>query len=199
MISFVKGIIADKGLGTVTLDNNGVGFEINVSSFCWESIGEIGEEAKLFTYMHVKEDEMSLFGFIDKFEKEVFMKLILVNGVGPKMAINILSGISAQDLSFAIATQNASVFKGIKGVGTKIRDRILLELKEKIDALSHLAEVNMTATEINSSENFAQALNVLIDWGVPRPQAQDILTKVYDTKDTMEDLIAKAFKELGRK
>ena len=75
----------------------------------------------------------------------------------------------------------------------------MLELKEKIDALSHLAEVNMTATEINSSENFAQALNVLIDWGVSRPQAQDILTKVYDTKDTMEDLIAKAFKELGRK
>ena len=113
MISFIKGIIADKDLGTVTLDCNGVGFEINVSGFCWEGVGEIGEEAKLLTYMHVKEDEMTLFGFIDKFEKEVFMKLILVNGVGPKMAINILSGISAQDLSFAIATQNASVFKGI--------------------------------------------------------------------------------------
>ena len=199
MISFIKGIIADKGFGTITLECNGVGFLLNVSTFCEQSVGEIGEVVTLYTYMHVREDEISLFGFLDKFEREVFLKLLLVNGVGPKMAINILSGVSAQDLSFAIATQNASVFKGIKGVGAKIRDRILLELKEKIDALSHLNEVNMTACELNSSENFTQALNVLIDWGVPSTQAQDILTTVYDSKDTMEELIAKAFKELGRR
>lgn len=198
MISFVKGIIADKGFGSVIIDNNGLGFEVFVTSFCESTIGEIGEETTLYTYMNVREDEISLFGFKDKFEREVFLKLLLVNGVGPKMAINILSGVSAQDLSFAIATQNASVLKGIKGVGTKIRERILLELKEKIDALSHLAEVDITACEINDSENFAQALTVLTDWGVPRTQAQDILTKVYETSDSMETLIAKAFKELGR-
>ncbi len=199
MISFIKGIIADKSLGIVVLDNNGIGFEIYVSTFCAETIGEIGEEVTLYTYLHVREDEMTLYGFKDKFEREVFLKLILVNGVGPKMAINILSGVSAQDLSFAIATQNAGILKGIKGVGAKIRDRILLELKEKIDALTHLAEVNMTACEVNENENFTQALNVLIDWGVPKSQAQDILTKVYETNDDMESLIAKSFRELGRK
>ncbi len=198
MLSFIKGILADKGFGTIVIDNHGIGYEINVTSFCENTIGTIGEEVQVYTYLNVREDEMTLFGFRDKFEKEVFLKLLLVNGVGPKMAINILSGVSAQDLSFAIATQNASVFKGIKGVGAKIRDRILLELKEKIDALSHLAEVDMTACELNQSENFAQALTVLTDWGVPKSQAQDILTKVYDTNDTMENLIAKAFKELGR-
>ncbi len=198
MLGFIKGIIADKGLGILTIDNNGIGYEVNVSTFCLNSVGEVGEEVKLYTYLHVREDELTLFGFADKFEKEVFSKLLLVNGVGPRMAINILSGVSAQDLSFAIATQNASVFKGIKGVGAKIRDRILLELKEKIDALSHLAEVNMNACELNQSENFAQALNVLMDWGVAKPQAQDILTKVYETSDDMETLIAKAFRELGR-
>lgn len=198
MISFIKGIIADKGFGSVVIDNNGLGLEVFVTSFCESTIGEIGEAVTLYTYMNVREDEISLFGFSDKFEREVFLKLLLVNGVGPKMAINILSGVSAQDLSFAIATQNASVLKGIKGVGTKIRERILLELKEKIDALSHLAEVNITACEMNDSENFAQALTVLTDWGVPRTQAQDVLSKVYETSDTMEELIAKAFKELGR-
>ena len=198
MLGFIKGIIADKGLGILTIDNNGIGYEVNVSTFCLNSVGEVGEEVKLYTYLHVREDELTLFGFADKFEKEVFSKLLLVNGVGPRMAINILSGVSAQDLSFAIATQNAGVFKGIKGVGAKIRDRILLELKEKIDALSHLAEVNMNACELNQSENFAQALNVLMDWGVAKPQAQDILTKVYETSDDMETLIAKAFRELGR-
>ncbi len=198
MINFIRGIIADKSLGIVVLDVNGVGFEIYVSTFTADTIGEIGEQVTLQTYLHVREDEMTLYGFKDRFEREVFMKLLMVNGVGPKMAINILSGVSAQDLSFAIATQNANVLKGVKGVGTKIRDRILLELKEKIDALTHLAEVNMTACEINENENFAQALNVLIDWGVPRAQAQDILTKVYETSDDMESLIAKAFRELGR-
>ena len=198
MINFIKGIIADKSLGIVVLEVNGVGFEIYVSTFTADTIGEIGEQVTLQTYLHVREDEMTLYGFKDQFEREVFMKLLMVNGVGPKMAINILSGVSAQDLSFAIATQNANVLKGVKGVGTKIRDRILLELKEKIDALTHLAEVNMTACEINENENFAQALNVLIDWGVPRTQAQDILTKVYETSDDMESLIAKAFRELGR-
>lgn len=198
MLSFIKGVIANKGLNTIEIDNNGVGFEVIVSNFCWNSAGSVGEEIKLYTFMNVREDEISLFGFSDKFEKEVFLKLLLVNGVGPKMAINILSSVSAQDLSFAIATQNASIFKGIKGVGAKIRDRILLELKEKIDALSHLSEVDMTACEINQSENYAQALNVLIDWGVQKSQAQDILTKVYETSDDMETLIAKAFKALGR-
>lgn len=198
MISFVKGILADKGLGSIIIDNNGMGIEVFVSRFCEDTLGVIGEEVTIYTYLHVREDELTLFGFKDKFEREVFLKLLLVNGVGPKMAINILSYVSAQDLSFAIATQNASMLKGIKGVGAKIRERILLELKEKIDALSHLAEVDMTACEINDSETYAQALNVLIDWGVPRSNAQDILTKVYQTTDSMEELIAKAFKELGK-
>lgn len=198
MLGFIKGIIADKGLNTITLDVNGIGFEVSVSTFCYHKAGEIGEQITLQTYLHVREDEMSLYGFFDKFEKEVFSKLLLVNGVGPKMAINILSGVSAEDLSFAIATQNAGALKNIKGVGTKIRERILLELKEKMDTLSHLADVSLTNQEINSSENYNSVLNIMLDWGVPKTKAQDILTKIYDVNDDMESLIAKAFKELGR-
>ena len=198
MISFLKGIIADKGLNSVEIDVNGVGFEVMVSSFCYLKLGEIGEPITIQTYMHVREDEMSLYGFFDKFEKEVFLKLLLVNGVGPKMAINILSGVSAEDLSYAIATQNAGALKNIKGVGAKIRDRILLELKEKMDALSHLTATAITNTELNTSEAFNTALNVMIEWGVPKAHAQDILTKVYTSSDDMETLIAKAFRELGR-
>lgn len=198
MISFIKGIIADKALNMLYIDCNGVGFELNVSSFCLNRIGAIGESVTIHTYLHVREDEMSLYGFYDKFEKEVFSKLLLVNGVGPKMAINILSGVSAEDLSFAIATQNGTVLKNIKGVGTKIRERILLELKEKMDALSHLAEVSLTEIQANESEAYSSTLNVLMDWGVTRAHAQDILNKIYDGKDDMEALLAKAFRELGK-
>lgn len=198
MISFLKGIIANKALNTLYIDCNGVGFELCVSSFCLDRVGAIGEMINIQTYLNVREDEMKLYGFYDSFEKEVFGKLLLVNGVGPKMAINILSGVSAEGLSFAIATQNASVLKNIKGVGTKIRERIMLELKEKMDALSHLAQVSLTEIEAKDSEAYSSTLNVLLDWGVPRARAQDILNKVYETTDDMEALLAKAFRELGK-
>jgi len=198
MISFLKGIIAYKDFNTVSIDVNGVGFEVFISSFCSAKIGEVGELITLQTYLNVREDEMTLFGFYDKFEKEVFSKLILVNGVGPKMAINILSGVSAEDLSFAIATQNAGVLKNIKGVGTKIRERILLELKEKMDAISRLADVSTIVQETSNNEDFASALNVMTDWGVPKTKAQEILTRIYTPSDNLESLIQKAFKELGR-
>lgn len=198
MISFIKGIIADKAMNMLYIDCNGVGFELFVSSFCLNKIGAIGEVVTVQTYLNVREDEMSLYGFYDKFEREVFGKLLLVNGVGPKMAINILSGVSAEDLSFAIATQNVAVLKNIKGVGTKIRERIMLELKEKMDALSHLASVSLTEIQANESEAYSSTLTVLLDWGVPRARAQDILNKVYESNDDMESLIAKAFRELGK-
>lgn len=198
LISFLKGIVADKGLNTLCIDCNGVGFELNVSNFCINKVGAMGELVTVYTYLNVREDEMSLYGFYDKFEREVFGKLLLVNGVGPKMAINILSGVSAEDLSFAIATQNGAVLKNIKGVGTKIRERILLELKEKMDALSHLSSVSLTEIQANESEAYSSTLTVLLDWGVPRAHAQDILNKVYEPNDDMESLIAKAFRELGK-
>jgi len=198
MISFIKGIIAHKSFGNLVVEVNGIGYEVNVSSFCYNSIGEVGQEVKLPTYLLVREDELSLFGFESSFEKEVFLKLILVNGVGPKMAINILSGVSAQDLSFAIATQNAGILKGIKGVGAKIRERILLELKEKIDALSHLEEVDLKTHEQNESQVFSQVHSVLLDWGVGSAEAQSVLNRVFTTTDTVESLLAKCFKELGK-
>ncbi len=198
MIGFLRGIIVDKALNQVVLDCNDVGFEVIVSAFCRDKIGAVGEKVTLFTYMHVREDEITLYGFFDSFEKEVFLKLLLVNGVGPKMAVNILSGVSAEDLSFAIATQNVSVLKNIKGVGTKLRERIMLELKEKMDALSHLASVSFTEIEANDSEAYSQTLNVLIDWGVQKTQARDILNKVYESSADMETLLAKAFRELGK-
>ncbi len=198
MISFIKGTIAYKGFGDLVIENNGIGYDVSVSSFCYNTIGEVGHEVMMPTYLHVREDELSLFGFASTFEKEVFLKLLLVNGVGPKMAINILSGVSAQDLSFAIATQNASILKGIKGVGTKIRERILLELKEKIDALSHLEEVDIKTHEINESQVYAQVNSVLLDWGVSSMEAQTVLNRVFTTTDTVETLLAKCFKELGK-
>lgn len=195
MLSFIKGIIVQKDNNLVVIENNSIGFEVNVSATTAEKIPNIGESAVIYTYMHVREDEITLFGFSDKQEKEVFKKLILVNGVGPRMAINILSGITATNLAMAIATQNGSILKGIKGVGTKLRERILLELKEKMD---FVGETPIALTSSSMGGIFDSAVAVLVDWGVNKNIATQIIQNNIQSGDTLETLLAKAFKELGR-
>ena len=119
MFGFINGIIAYKNNNLVVLDNNGVGYEMQVSAMCFKSIGEIGENAKLWTHLVVKQDEISLVGFFDLQEREVFRKLISVNGVGTKMALTILGEISTQDLTVAIATGQSDYLKELKVLAPK--------------------------------------------------------------------------------
>ena len=133
MINFVTGEIVAKNENSVVLDYNGMGFEIFVSTTSLVSMGQIGDNARLFTYMNVKEDEISLFGFLTLEEKNMFLKLITVSGVGPKMALGILSGLSLSDLAVAIKGEDIKLLSTIKGLGKKTAERLVLELKDKID------------------------------------------------------------------
>lgn len=202
MYSFLRGILSDKWENTVVIDCNGVGYEALVTQNCFNNIGEVGDIVTLYTSLHCREDEMSLFGFLDKIEREVFKKLILVNGVGPKMAISILSSISATELTVAVATQQASMLKGIKGIGTKIRERILLELKEKM-SLGDIKGVTVQSDFLSdkpvADTSIANmAIGVLVDWGVNKLVAQDIVSKNMQPGDSLEVLLQKSFKALGR-
>lgn len=194
LFGFIKGIIAYKNGNTIIIDNSGIGFEVLVSSLCFKNIGEIGEEVTLWIHTHVREDEISLIGFIDLQEREVFRKLISVNGVGPKMALTILGGISAQDLTVAIATGQSTFLKGIKGVGAKIRERIMLELKEKMQT----TDFAMSETAITNNNLFETAVSVLVDWGVQKSVAQQIIQNNLTADDNLETLLAKAFKDMGK-
>ncbi len=195
MISFINGILASKNNNLIEVDCNGIGYEITISSFCFNELPTVGENVRIYVYMHVREDEVSLFGFHNLQEKEVFKKLITVNGVGPKMAINILSGVRASDLTVAIVTQQPNVLSGIKGVGSKIRERIMLELKEKMSTVGELPLFAVTNSNTGIMES---AVEVLIDWGVNRTVAQQIVQENITNSDTLETLLAKAFKQLGR-
>ena len=200
MLNFVKGVIIEKQENEVVVECNGIGFEINVSSNASIALPPVGQSACVYTYLNVREDEMSLFGFADKMEREVFKKLLLVNGIGPKLAISILSGISASELTVAVASQRVDMLKGIKGVGTKIRERIVLELKEKMD-LSTVQNVSMQSSLFDKpavNDIMQQTINVLYDWGVNNTVAQDVVSKAYVEGDTLETLLAKSFKALGR-
>lgn len=200
MISFIKGVVVDKGENLVVLECGGVGYEINISTNASLALPAMGQTVCVYTYLNVREDEMSLFGFLDKLEREVFKKLIMVNGVGPKLAITILSGVSASELTVAVASQRADLLKGIKGVGTKIRERIILELKEKMD-VSTIENVSLQSSLFDVpkvNDVMQQTINVLTDWGVSLSVAQEVVSKVYNDGDSLETLLAKSFKGLGR-
>ena len=135
MIAYIKGILAEKDPTKVVLEAAGVGYEIIIPLSTYETLPREGAEAKLLTYHCVREDDEILFGFASEREKEMFAKLTSVSGVGPKIAISILSGSTLGELALAISTSDAKRIAFIKGVGKKTAEKICVELRDKISAL----------------------------------------------------------------
>jgi Holliday junction DNA helicase RuvA len=137
MISYLKGIIIEKKTANVVLDIHGVGYQAGIPLSTYLKLGEAGEEASLYIHTHVTDSSLSLFGFSTRRERELFLKLIGISGIGPKIALNILSGIGVSDLEQAISSSDISRLSLIPGIGKKTAMRIALELQEKlgVDAL----------------------------------------------------------------
>ena len=132
MIGFIKGTVDTIGESRALVDVNGIGFEVNIGSGTAAELPPVGEEVKLYTYMAVREDDMSLFGFLHRDELEVFKLLIKVSGIGPKGAQAILSVMSVADLRFAILTGDAKSISRAPGIGGKTAQKLILELKDKV-------------------------------------------------------------------
>ncbi len=191
MFSFLRGIIEEKSEGLLVLDVGGVGYELAVSSNTLTSLPHEGDIVKIFTYMAVREDGVYLFGFATREEKELFLKLISVSGVGPKMAIAILSGLNLSDLSIAIQTGDVKILCTIKGLGKKTAERICLELKNKIG----LTMPNETTFNVNYNEDAVSlATETLISLGINRNEAYTLARSCADENSTAEDIISKALR-----
>ena len=154
MISYLKGIIIEKKTGNVVLDIHGVGYQAGIPLSTYLKLGEAGEEASLYIHTHVTDSSLSLFGFSTRRERELFLKLIGISGIGPKIALNILSGIGVSDLEQAISNSDISRLSLIPGIGKKTAMRIALELQEKlgIDALdkeSHQSREDLISAMMN--------------------------------------------------
>lgn len=145
MIGYIKGKVLSKSDGTVLLENNGIGYEVICSSSVYAKLVQNGS-GEVFTYMAVREDGVFLYGFLNIEEKNMFLKLISVSGVGPKMGITVLSNMDLPSLSLAIAAQDVKTLSKIKGLGKKTAERIILELREKI------TETDAETGEILSSD-----------------------------------------------
>ena len=195
MINFIYGEIAAKNENSVVLDHNGIGFEIFVSTSTLSLIGQIGEMARVFTYMNVKEDELSLYGFLSMEVKNMFLKIINVSGIGPKMALQILSGLSLSDLAVAIKNEDIKLLSTIKGLGKKTAERLALELKDKIDLIGFAAQD--TLVEDVNVDMVDEAMQALIALGINKNEAYRLAKLNAVGAESTEDIIRKTFQNLN--
>ena len=198
MISYLKGNIIEKTENLVVLEVNNVGYEVNITQSTYLSIIN-KTECELFTYLQVRDDGISLFGFSSKNEKELFLKLITVNGVGPKMAISILSGASLTDLVTSIIAEDSVMLSRVKGVGKKTAERIILELKEKIST-DIMLENNTNSEVVVDTSNVVinDTIMALVTLGLSKTEAMKRIKDNYNVEDTVETLLPKILKNLSR-
>ncbi|MGI8636669.1 MAG: Holliday junction branch migration protein RuvA [Segetibacter sp.] len=194
MIAFVRGKFAVKNPAQVVVDVNGVGYECQISLNTYSTISN-QDSGQLFTYVHITENNQTLYGFAENSEKELFTQLISVSGVGAATARMMLSGMKPDEIIKAIVQSNARLLESIKGIGRKTAERLCLELKEKLS--KNLNDAILTSSLSNKVE--IDALNALISLGIPKPNAEKALKNVVDTSDgniKLEDLIKKALKNI---
>ncbi len=192
MINFIEGKVVDKQDGYVVIENNQIGYEIFVSNFTQNKLPFENEMARLFTYMSVREDGITLYGFFSKEEKDMFLKLISVSGIGPKMAMGILSNISIVDLTNAIFRQDIKMLCTVKGLGKKTAERLLVELKDKTLPTSTMVEsedVNMNYID--------EATDALVSLGVGKNEAYRLARENAKQCSSVEEIITKVLRGMG--
>jgi holliday junction DNA helicase RuvA len=170
VIAHLRGTILTKSPSSVTLDCNGVGYELAISVTTFTDLGPEGAEAKLHVHTHVREDALALFGFSEHTEKRLFEKLLTISGIGPKLAITVLSGISADRLVGAIRAGDHATLTRIPGIGKKTAERVVLELKDKLDDLTAIAPTQPAAPSLGAVAD--DVLSALVNLGYARPVAQ---------------------------
>lgn len=195
MIGFIKGILKEKDFNNITVDCNGVGFQIFVTNSCMANLPDIDNEVQIYTYLHVREDEMSLYGFLSPEEKRLFLQLITVSGVGSKTAIQILSAERMSAIINSIINEDSSVIASCKGIGKKVAEKIIVELKDKIKPLDYILPNESIFAQNN--ENIEEAIIVLTSLGMSKTQASKLAREVASENDTAEQIVAKALHNMG--
>lgn len=197
MIGFIKGALVDNSEGTILLENNGIGYEIAVSNTTLAQISGKGE-VKLFTYLNVREDGLFLYGFSTKEEKNMFLKLISISGVGPKVALGILSGIELNNLIIAIISSDTKTLSKIKGIGKKTAERIVLELRESLDVDNNLLFEGGNEDIIDTlDKDTMDAISALRSLGIGQKEAVDAVKKARAKASNIEELISIALRSLN--
>jgi Holliday junction DNA helicase RuvA len=196
MIAALRGRLAAKQVPRLVVDVHGVGYDVQVPLSTWARLGEVGDEIALHIHTHVREDQIALFGFGSALEQQIFERLIGVSGIGPKVALAVLSGIQPADLVEAVQAGDPARLTAIPGIGRKTGERIVLELRDRLPAaVSTTGEAVAPATGIR-----ADLLSALVNLGYPRPTVEKIVGAVVKAQPdaTFEQALREALAQLAR-
>ncbi|WP_026999036.1 Holliday junction branch migration protein RuvA [Eisenibacter elegans] len=179
MIAYIDGKIAYKEPAYVILDVQGIGYQIRISLQTFTTLGALEARCKLYTYLQIKEDAHTLYGFAEAAEKKVFLDLISVSGIGANTALLMLSSLSTAELTHAIATEDLRVIQGVKGIGRKTAERLIVELKDKIQRgeATTLPELSPN----NFRQNKAEAVAALVALGIAKTTAEKNIEQIMRT------------------
>ena len=193
MITQLRGKLIEIYPTNAVIDCNGVGYWVNISLSTYSSL-EHEEAVTIFTHLIVREDAHILYGFATKLEREIFQKLISVNGVGPASGMMIISTLSSKEIATAIASEDAGLLQSVKGIGAKTAQRIIIDLKDKLDQ-NLILDVNSGSSKNKSKNEALSALEVL---GIPKKSAEKIMDKILqDTSEAdVEFLVKETLKKI---
>jgi len=206
MIAHLSGTLLAKQATSVILDVGGVGYEVTIPLSTFYDLEDAGASVQLRIYTHVREDALQLYGFKTARERELFLRLISVSGIGPKLGITMLSGMSADEIIASIRTNNLARLTSIPGVGKKTAERLVIELRDKIASLSSPALEEEFATQAGkgapSSEDAVRddALSALLNFGYPKAAAEKAITVAIaeDSEITVETLLRRSLRLLAK-
>ncbi len=201
MIAFLTGRLAFKAPTHLTLDVQGVGYEVHIPLSTYYALPNLNEVTALNIHTHLREDAIQLFGFLSQSEKELFLLLTSVSGIGPKLALSVLSSLPITDLVDAIQTEDVEKLSTVPGIGKKSAGRIVLELKDKISKIQGRSSRLETADTSAVDGPYEDALSALINLGYRAQDAKEALkraTKAATGSLALKELIREGLKELGR-
>lgn len=196
MYAYIKGTLEEKAKDSIVIEVSGIGYRIYISEQTMAKLGELGENVKVYTHYHVREDNISLYGFLTNEELKMFELLLQVSGIGAKTAIAMLSNITPSQFAIAIISNDLRTLTKIPGIGNKSAQRMVLELKDKLkteEAISH--EENI---EVDNDENIQEAAQALQILGYSKTEINKIFDKVNLKELTTEEIIKISLKHLAR-
>ncbi len=193
MYNYIKGKLIESGENYVVVESGNIGYELNVSANTAAELSAAEGEVKIYCFLSVREDDMSLFGFATKQEKSMFVKLVSVSGVGPKLALTVLSGMTAGQFAAAVVKGDVTALSKTKGVGKKTAERIVLELKDKVNK-DYTSEETVSAVKADVTEVDEEAVLALMTLGYNRHEASGAVKRVQKDGMSLEQLIFTALK-----
>ncbi len=201
MFAYIKGTLEEKGSNYVVIDVGGIGYKIFMSDISIQGIGELEDVVKVHTYYYVREDNISLYGFLTKEELKMFELLLSVSGIGAKSAISMLSNITPASFAFAVISNDVLSLKKLPGIGAKTAQRIILELQDKLKAEEKVitdGAKEQIEIEIENTQNVQEAIQALQILGYNRKEIDKVMEKLAKEDLSVEELIKKGLSLLAR-